>query len=159
MNWFVGRPGFEAHMGYAIEMRTRPQTIGVALNDNPIGIMMWVGEKYNEIADPSLKDLQNEGYTNDILTTVCLYFFTPPSVMTSMLCYYNNVRHEDYVDFNTKEENWIRCPFGFSSYRWDIGPTSERAVGRTGNLKWYKGMPFFSPSSPPLVSYLVHTRE
>jgi hypothetical protein len=28
--WFIGKPLDEAHMGYAIEMRTRPQTIGVA---------------------------------------------------------------------------------------------------------------------------------
>jgi hypothetical protein len=30
--WFMGEPLNEAHMGYAIEMRTRPQTIGVAFN-------------------------------------------------------------------------------------------------------------------------------
>jgi hypothetical protein len=30
--WFLGKPLDEGHMGYAVEMRTRPQTIGVALN-------------------------------------------------------------------------------------------------------------------------------
>jgi hypothetical protein len=30
--WFLGKPLEEKHMGYAIEMRTRPQTIGVAFN-------------------------------------------------------------------------------------------------------------------------------
>ena len=33
----------ENHMGYAIQMRTRPHTIGFAFNDNPTAIMMWVG--------------------------------------------------------------------------------------------------------------------
>ncbi len=28
--WFIGKPLDEAHMGYAIEMRTRPHSIGVA---------------------------------------------------------------------------------------------------------------------------------
>ena len=37
-------------------MRTRPQTIGVALNDNPVGILAWVGEKYIEGAHPSKLD-------------------------------------------------------------------------------------------------------
>ncbi|KAJ9669704.1 hypothetical protein H2201_000088 [Coniosporium apollinis] len=138
MKWFTGEPGNETHMAYAIAMRTRPQTIGVAFSDNPVGIMMWVGEKYNEITDPSLKDLQNERFNHDVLTTICLYYFTSPSIMTSMLSYYNNVRHEQYVEFDTKEENYIKSPFAFSSFRWDIGPTSERAVARTGNLKWYK---------------------
>ena len=38
--WWMGEKLNEGHMGYAIEMRTRPQTIGVAFNDNPVGIMM-----------------------------------------------------------------------------------------------------------------------
>jgi pimeloyl-ACP methyl ester carboxylesterase len=38
--WWMGERLYEGHMGYAIEMRTRPQTIGVAFNDNPVGIMM-----------------------------------------------------------------------------------------------------------------------
>jgi hypothetical protein len=38
--WWMGERLNEGHMGYAIEMRTRPQTIGVAFNDNPVGIMM-----------------------------------------------------------------------------------------------------------------------
>ncbi|KAF2136977.1 uncharacterized protein K452DRAFT_236661 [Aplosporella prunicola CBS 121167] len=138
MEWFVGRPGYETHMGYAIEMRTRPQTLGIALADNPVGIMMWVGEKYEEIVDPKYRSLEDKEFVNRLLTTVCLYFFTSPSIMTSMLCYYENVRHEDYVEFNLKEENRINVPMGFSNFRWDIGPTSARAVGRTGNLKWYK---------------------
>jgi pimeloyl-ACP methyl ester carboxylesterase len=40
--WWMGERLDEGHMGYAIEMRTRPQTIGVAFNDNPVGIMMYV---------------------------------------------------------------------------------------------------------------------
>lgn len=138
MEWFVGRPGAEAHMGYAIEMRTRPQTLGIALNDNPVGIMMWVGEKYNEIVDPRWAGLQDREFNDRLLTTLCLYYFTSPSVMTSMLCYYENVRHEDYVAFNSKEGNYIKVPMGFTSYRWDISPTSERAAATTGNLKWFK---------------------
>jgi hypothetical protein len=35
----------EGHMGYAIEMRTRPQTIGVAFNDSKCG---GVGEVIEE---------------------------------------------------------------------------------------------------------------
>jgi pimeloyl-ACP methyl ester carboxylesterase len=40
--WWMGEKLSEGHMGYAIEMRTRPQTIGTAFNDNPVGIMMSV---------------------------------------------------------------------------------------------------------------------
>ncbi|GME59877.1 Epoxide hydrolase-like protein [Neofusicoccum parvum] len=138
MEWWIGRPGFEKHMGYAVEMRTRPQTLGIALSDSPVGIMMWVGEKYNELTDPRWGDLQDPEFNDRIVTTLCLYFFTSPSLMTSMLCYFENVRHEDYVDFNSKDENRIKVPMGFTSYRWDISPTSERSVATTGDVKWFK---------------------
>ena len=137
-DWWLGKPGDEKHMGYAIEMRTRPQTIGLAFSDNPIGILCFVGEKYHELVDPRYRDLSDKRFMDDILTTVCLYYFTSPSIMTSMLCYYNNVRHEDYVEFNSKSENYIKAPFGFSSYRWDITPTSERAAATTGNCQWFR---------------------
>lgn len=139
--WFVGKPLNEGHMGYAIEMRTRPQTIGIAFNDNPVGIMMFVGEKYNELADPHLgtATLDNDHFTNDVCTTLCLYFFTPPSIMTSMLCYYNNVRPEEYTEFNSKEENLIRVPLGVSTFPWDAYPVPEAAARETGNLQWFKG--------------------
>ncbi|KAF2202041.1 alpha/beta-hydrolase [Delitschia confertaspora ATCC 74209] len=138
--WFVGKPKAEAHMGYAIEMRTRPQTVGVAFSDSPVGIMMWVGEKYNELADPSLgtATLESEKWKNDLCTTLCLYYFTSPSIMTSMLCYYNNVRIEDYAEFNQKEENLVKVPFGVTSFPYDSCPTSERMAKKTGNVKWYK---------------------
>ncbi|KAH7064349.1 Alpha/Beta hydrolase protein [Paraphoma chrysanthemicola] len=131
--WWMGdREGlFEGHMGYAIEMRTRPQTIGVAFN----------GEKYNELADPNIgtATLQNEQFNHDICTTLSLYFFTPPSIMTSMLCYYNNVRHEVYTEFNAKEENLIRVPLGVSTFPYDAFPVPKAgAETTTTNLKFFR---------------------
>lgn len=34
-----------AHVGYAVLMRTRPQTLGWMLQDNPVGLLGFVGEK------------------------------------------------------------------------------------------------------------------
>jgi hypothetical protein len=139
--WWMGERLNEGHMGYAIEMRTRPQTIGVAFNDHPVGIMMFIGEKYHELADPNLgtATLGNEKFSNDVCTTLSLYFFTPPSIMTSMLCYYNNVRHEVYTEFNSKEENLIKVPLGVSTFPYDAYPVSEAAAKTTGNVVWFKG--------------------
>ncbi|KAF2640141.1 alpha/beta-hydrolase [Massarina eburnea CBS 473.64] len=139
--WWMGTHLNEGHMGYAIEMRTRPQTIGVAFNDNPVGIMMFIGEKYQELADPKLKTatLENKQFLNDVCTTLSLYFFTPPSIMTSMLCYYNNVRHEVYTEFNAKEENLIRVPLGVSTFPYDAFPVPKAgAETTTTNLKFFR---------------------
>lgn len=126
----------ENHMGYAINMRTRPHTIGFAFNDNPIGIMMWVGEKYNEAAGP--ENQKKRYWTQHILATSSIYYFTH-TIMPSMLCYYENVRHEHFADFAMEPSNRITTPFGYTSYFFDTEPSSKRAVERTGNLVWYKG--------------------
>ncbi|KAK5075614.1 hypothetical protein LTS08_001318 [Lithohypha guttulata] len=125
----------ENHMGYAICMRTRPHTIGFGFNDNPMGILTWVGEKYNEAADPEKQ--KRRYWTQCILTTASLYYFTD-CIMPSMLCYYENVRHENFASFAMEEHNRITVPFGYTSFYWDTEPSSKRAVERTGNLVFYK---------------------
>jgi hypothetical protein len=125
-----------------MEMRTRPQTIGVAFNDNPVGIMMFVGEKYQELVDPNLETatLESKQFNHDLCTTLSLYFFTPPFVMTSMLCYYNNVRHEVYTEFNSREENLIRVPLGVSTFLYDAFPVPKAgAEATTTILQFFKG--------------------
>jgi hypothetical protein len=93
----------------------------------------FIGEKYNELADPNIgtATLQNEQFNNDICTTLSLYFFTPPSIMTSML----------YTEFNAKEENLIRVPLGVSTFPYDAFPVPKAgAETTTTNLKFFKGM-------------------
>jgi len=126
----------ENHMGYAIEMRTRPHTIGFGFNDNPMGILMWVGEKYNEAAGPESQ--KKRYWTQHILATASIYYFTD-TIMPSMLCYYENVRHEHFAEFAEDPRNRITVPFGFTSFWWDTEPASKRAVEKTGNLVFYKG--------------------
>lgn len=140
----------ENHMGYAIEMRTRPHTIGFAFNDNPIGIMMFVGEKYAEAAGP--ENQKRDYWTQHILATASLYYFTD-TIMPSMLCYYENVRHEHFAEFAMLPENRITVPFGYTSFYWDTEPSSKRAVERTGNLVFYKGMygEFLFPPAVPCI--------
>ncbi|KAK4894832.1 hypothetical protein LTR27_006954 [Elasticomyces elasticus] len=100
-----------------------------------MGILTWVGEKYNEAADPEKQ--KRPHWTDCILTTASLYYFTD-CIMPSMLCYYENVRHENFASFAMEEHNRITVPFGYTSFYWDTEPSSKRAVERTGNLVYYK---------------------
>lgn len=122
------------HVGYAVLMRTRPQTLGWMLIDNPIGLLAFVGEKYEEAASPSVSSQTH--WLDHVITTVVLYYFTR-CIMTSCLPYYENVPHHQFADYAMKEENLIRCPFGYTSMWYDTAPNSKRAVERTGNLVFY----------------------
>ncbi|CAG9993911.1 unnamed protein product [Clonostachys byssicola] len=122
------------HLGYAVCMRTRPQTIGVALTDNPVGILSWVGEKFEEAAAPAR--LTDPSWDEAILTTSALYYFTD-CIMTSTLPYYENVKHAEFGAFFQREENYITKPTGYTSFLYDTRPGSFRAVKGTCNLVFY----------------------
>lgn len=97
---------------------------------------MWVGEKYNEAANP--ENQKKPFWTKAILTTASLYFFTG-CILPSTLPYYESPTHDKFPEFALKEENRIKVPFGYTSFLWDTEPGSKRAVERTGNLVFYKG--------------------
>jgi pimeloyl-ACP methyl ester carboxylesterase len=123
---------YDNHMGYAMCMRTRPHTIGVALQDNPVGILTWVGEKYIEASNPA-KYNNDPSWNQIILTQASLYYFSG-CIMTSMLPYYENLTHAEFGRFQMAEENKITVPLGYTSFFWDTEPGTKRGVERTGNL-------------------------
>ncbi|OQU95134.1 hypothetical protein CLAIMM_01382 [Cladophialophora immunda] len=124
------------HLGYAVCMRTRPQTIGVALNDNPVGILAWVGEKYIEAAAPANVESSEPAWDQAILTTCSLYYFTD-CIMSSTLPYFEGVKHADFGNFFLKQENYIEVPMGYTSFLYDTRPGTERSVKKTGRLVFY----------------------
>lgn len=63
--------------------------------------------------------------------------------MTSMLPYYENVEHDKFAEFVVQPENRIKVPFGYTSFFWDTEPSSKRAVERTGELVFYRGVYYF----------------
>lgn len=123
------------HVGYAVLMRTRPHTVGWMLRDNPLGLLAFVGEKFDEAANPASQT--STRWKNHILTTVCLYYFTD-CIMSSCLPYFENIRHDQFAEEAMRAENYIRCPFGYTSCWYDTAPNSKRAVERTGNLVFYR---------------------
>ncbi|KAK5717248.1 hypothetical protein LTR15_009139 [Elasticomyces elasticus] len=124
-----------SHVGYAVLMRTRPHTVGWMLQDNPVGLLAFVGEKYEEAANPEIQVHQK--WIDHILTTVCLYYFSN-CIMTSTLPYFENIRHDEFAEYAMQEENLIQCPFAYTSCWFDTAPNSKRAVERTGELAFYK---------------------
>jgi len=122
------------HLGYAVTMRSRPHTIGFALADNPVGILAWVGEKYEEAVFPDR--LNDPEWDREILITASLYFFSG-CIMTSMLPYYENVKHADFGDYFLRKENYIGVPFGYTSYLYDTRPGTQRSVKATGRSVYY----------------------
>ena len=61
--------------GYALEQGTKPQTLGVALNDSPAGLLAWIVEKFRTWSDCGGQP--ENSYTRDqLITNVMLYWVT-----------------------------------------------------------------------------------
>ena len=56
--------------GYAKEQATKPQTLGVALNDSPAGLLAWIVEKFRTWSDCD-GDAENVFTRDQLLTTSC----------------------------------------------------------------------------------------
>ena len=81
----------ENERGYSIEQGTRPQTLGIAMSDSPVGVAAWILEKFGVWADvprdqhgtPDLWQAFNE---DTLLTNIMLYL-GPQSFVTSTWMY------------------------------------------------------------------------
>jgi microsomal epoxide hydrolase len=57
---------------YMMEQATKPQTIGLALADNPLGFAAWVSEKFHGWADTK-GDIESRFSKEQLLTNIMLY--------------------------------------------------------------------------------------
>lgn len=68
---------------------TRPQTLGYALSDSPIGQLAWMVEKYKEWTDEK-KELPEEALgIDELLTNVSLYWFNKTGASSAEMLYEN----------------------------------------------------------------------
>jgi pimeloyl-ACP methyl ester carboxylesterase len=81
---------FERDGGYAHVQITRPQTLGIALNDSPAGLMAWIVEKFREWGD--CDGVLERRFTRDeLLANVTLYWVTQ-TAHSSFRFYYESMR-------------------------------------------------------------------
>ncbi|KAF5573293.1 epoxide hydrolase [Fusarium pseudoanthophilum] len=74
---------------YYMEQATKPNTIGLALYDNPVGQLSWLAEKLIAWSDPRAGNPPSVLDHNEMLKTVALYYLTK-SFASSVYIYYSN---------------------------------------------------------------------
>lgn len=91
-SWAGGRAAKrEDEAGYAHEQGTRPQTLGIALGDSPVGVAAWILEKFGAWADvprdeEGLPDLW-KAFDEDVLLTNIMLYLVESSFVTSTWIY------------------------------------------------------------------------
>lgn len=81
-------------VGYQQIQGTKPQSVGVGLNDSPAGLAAWIVEKFHGWSDidrrlPAGYGLEEKFTKDEILTNISLYWFTG-SITSSARIYFEN---------------------------------------------------------------------
>jgi len=95
--------------GYASEQGTKPQTVGAALNDSPVGLLAWIVEKFRAWSD--CDGHPENCFTRDqLLTNVMLYWVTQTAASAARLYW------EHMHSGSTTGGPPVRTPTGIARY-------------------------------------------
>ncbi|CAG8270903.1 unnamed protein product [Penicillium salamii] len=123
--------------GYFSEQTTKPNTIGLALYDSPVGQLAWIGEKFLNWSDPNAGHGPSLLSHNEILRSVSLYFLTE-TFASSVVIYAQNPH--GFRSVYSKANN--DAPLLFSAFKYNPGFWPPALVAKVGNLVYYKNHEF-----------------
>jgi pimeloyl-ACP methyl ester carboxylesterase len=121
--------------GYAIEQSTKPQTLGVGLNDSPAGLLAWIVEKFRTWSD--CDGHPESVYTRDqLITNVMLYWVT--QTITSSTRLYWELQHSGSGQGAPK---FVEVPTGIARYPKEVIRFPRAWVERHYNVTHWADMP------------------
>jgi pimeloyl-ACP methyl ester carboxylesterase len=103
--------------GYNHEQETRPQTLGIAMADSPVGAAGWILEKFGRWADlpttaDGSPDIWSKFSEEELLTNIMLY--VAPSAVVTATWIYHGKRLEGSNRFPAGTR--IRAPMGVAAF-------------------------------------------
>ncbi|KAJ6480876.1 Alpha/Beta hydrolase protein [Mycena sanguinolenta] len=116
--------------GYAIEQSTKPNDIGLALYDSPVGQLAGIGAKLKLWSDPRAGTPPSVVDNTAILTCVSLYYLTE-SFLSSVWMYAGNSLKDVYTKASTD------APLLFTQYEYNVAFWPQEYVAKVGNLVSY----------------------
>ncbi|KAJ6508056.1 Alpha/Beta hydrolase protein [Mycena vulgaris] len=135
---------------YFNEQTNKPNDIGLALYDNPVGQLAWIGGNIKLWSDPRAGTPPSVLNNTAILISVSLYYFTD-SFLSAAWIYGQNPHgfHTEYTKADTD------APMLFTQYEYNIALWPEEYVAKVGNLVSYKvrdfGGHFAGLDNPPAL--------
>ncbi len=118
---------------YSKQMTTRPQTLGLALADTPIGFASWVLEKYRAWSDND-GDIET-AFSKDQLITMIMTFLVSDNVQAAMWLY------NSMTSARPTEGGPIAVPMGFARFPRETVPPPREAAERRFNIVHWQDMP------------------
>ncbi|KAK7213929.1 hypothetical protein V2G26_021107 [Clonostachys chloroleuca] len=123
--------------GYFVTHTTKPTTIGLALQDNPMGQLAWIAQQILDWSDPRAGTGPSVLTYREILRFTSLYFLTD-SFLSSVFIYYSNPNgfRPEYSKASTD------APMLYSNFKYNNTFFPPAVVRKVGNLVYWKDHEF-----------------
>jgi microsomal epoxide hydrolase len=117
--------------GYSEMQRTKPQTIGFALNDSPVGQAAWIIDKIRWICDRGTDPVCTTFTRDEMLANITIYWVTGTAASSARLYY------ESRVSGTGQPERYIKVPVGAAIFPKEISlPPRKWAEARFTIVRW-----------------------
>ena len=120
--------------GYLAIQSTRPQTLGIALNDSPAGLLGWIVEKWRSWSDCG-GDVESCFTRDELLTNATIYWVTG-TIRSSMHWYLEHRRNPPAF----VRPDRIDVPTGVAAFPAEVMRTPRSAVARKYDLRRWTTM-------------------
>ena len=121
--------------GYAYEQSTRPQTLGVGLNDSPAGLLAWIVEKFRAWSD--CEGHPENCFTRDQLITNVMMYWLTQTITSSARLYWENRN----ADSASGPSEFVDVPTGVARYPKEVLRFPRTWVERRYNVMHWVEMP------------------
>jgi pimeloyl-ACP methyl ester carboxylesterase len=145
----------QSHGAYSHVQANEPQTLGIALNDSPMGLAAWLITKFREWADCE-GDLEKRFTKDELLANITLYWFTQ-TITSSIRMYWENSR----VPLILRPDEKVTVPCGVARFPREAPFPPREWVERGYNLLHWTEMPtgghFAAAEEPALLAEDLRT--
>ncbi|GAA5923867.1 hypothetical protein JCM1841_001418 [Sporobolomyces salmonicolor] len=114
---------------YAIAHATRPGTIGLAIGSSPVALLAWLAEKF--------RDWTDETPSVDEVLAICTMWWIRDSFPSSIYAY-SELLTSGVSAIHNDPANYLKKPFGYSSFAKEISSAPEAWAKLNGNLQFYR---------------------
>ncbi len=121
--------------GYAIEQATKAQTLGVALNDSPAGLLAWIVEKFRTWSD--CDGHPEHAFTRDQLITNVMTYWVNQTITSSTRLYWEN----QHAAAGEGPPDFVDVPTGVARYPKEPLRLPRAWVERRYNVTYWADMP------------------
>jgi pimeloyl-ACP methyl ester carboxylesterase len=114
---------------------TKPQTVGYALNDSPVGLAAWIVEKFRSWSDCG-GDVERRFTKDELLTNVTLYWVTE-TINSANRLYFDR----EHAPRALGPDDRVRVPCAFAMFPADIDHPPREYAERSCNVARWTEMP------------------